>query len=340
MNRRWGGLLAATALLGLCRASWATDYTNEVLQIGVGARPLGMGGAFVALADDSSAVYWNPAGLTAVKHMDVQAVQEGRQYDNLNLNDVGSRYTFVSGAMTVPRMGSFGMGFMRFGVQDIPYVPDQTLNGTAPIVGNSFQTQDFAVMGAWGNQFYPGIRAGLGVKWLTGGTIGLSSASNGALQDAGYNYYGADLGLMADIGHFTSTLEGLSFGVNFQDILNSGVAWHGTPTNPVETVDINPKTGLAYTPPLGFLKDSDSKWTILADVDPKYSPDTLFHYGTEFWYKDTLALRGGVRVFAGGLQSDEYSMGASVRIFFLQVDYAYINYELTPMQYLSLGATF
>src|SRR5262245_56330695 len=29
----------------------------------VGTRALGMGGAFVAVADDSSAVYWNPAGL-------------------------------------------------------------------------------------------------------------------------------------------------------------------------------------------------------------------------------------------------------------------------------------
>ena len=31
---------------------------------GLGARAMGMGGAFVAQADDSSAVYWNPAGLT------------------------------------------------------------------------------------------------------------------------------------------------------------------------------------------------------------------------------------------------------------------------------------
>src|ERR1043165_5044581 len=29
----------------------------------VGSRALGMGGAFVAGADDSTAVYWNPAGL-------------------------------------------------------------------------------------------------------------------------------------------------------------------------------------------------------------------------------------------------------------------------------------
>jgi hypothetical protein len=32
----------------------------------VGSRPLGMGGAFISLADSVEAVYWNPAGLTQI----------------------------------------------------------------------------------------------------------------------------------------------------------------------------------------------------------------------------------------------------------------------------------
>ena len=44
----WPGLVARAAA-----------QTAEV----VGTRALGMGGAFVAVADDPSAVYWNPAGL-------------------------------------------------------------------------------------------------------------------------------------------------------------------------------------------------------------------------------------------------------------------------------------
>ncbi len=37
------------------------------LGIGIGARAIGMGGAFVSIADDASAVFWNPAGLTHLK---------------------------------------------------------------------------------------------------------------------------------------------------------------------------------------------------------------------------------------------------------------------------------
>ena len=41
-------------------------YAGEFMATGVDARPLGMGGAFVAVANSVSAAYWNPAGLADV----------------------------------------------------------------------------------------------------------------------------------------------------------------------------------------------------------------------------------------------------------------------------------
>src|ERR1700686_528672 len=38
----------------------------------VGERAQGMGGAFVAVADDASAIYWNPAGLANIYAFDAQ----------------------------------------------------------------------------------------------------------------------------------------------------------------------------------------------------------------------------------------------------------------------------
>jgi hypothetical protein len=51
--------IAIAALLGAALPGVAAAQQFETL----GARALGMGGAFVAVADDATAIYWNPAGL-------------------------------------------------------------------------------------------------------------------------------------------------------------------------------------------------------------------------------------------------------------------------------------
>ncbi|HXS81942.1 MAG TPA: UPF0164 family protein, partial [Methylomirabilota bacterium] len=41
------------------------------LRIGVGARAVGMGETFVAVANDPSAIYWNPAGLASLQRREL-----------------------------------------------------------------------------------------------------------------------------------------------------------------------------------------------------------------------------------------------------------------------------
>src|SRR4029077_18132794 len=56
----------------------ATPYAGEFLRIGVGARALGMGSAFVGLADDGTAAYWNPAGLATLSEHQLTAMHAGQ----------------------------------------------------------------------------------------------------------------------------------------------------------------------------------------------------------------------------------------------------------------------
>lgn len=57
------------------------------LKIGVGARAMGMGGAFTSISDDPSSVYWNPAGLAQIKKRKILAIHtrlfEGILYEYL-----------------------------------------------------------------------------------------------------------------------------------------------------------------------------------------------------------------------------------------------------------------
>lgn len=57
-------LLISAILANTARAEVDFDYIHgSDLGMGIGARAMSMGGAFAAIADDASAVFWNPAGL-------------------------------------------------------------------------------------------------------------------------------------------------------------------------------------------------------------------------------------------------------------------------------------
>ena len=44
------------------------------LEIGPGARSIGMGSAYVSVADDASSIYWNPAGIASLNQTEVQSL--------------------------------------------------------------------------------------------------------------------------------------------------------------------------------------------------------------------------------------------------------------------------
>jgi long-subunit fatty acid transport protein len=99
-------------------------------EIGFGARALGMGGAYVGVADDYSAIYWNPAGLAQMRKMEFWLELSNLNYGNQvefqgNLRDVSTHATkFNSIGFTFPvptYRGSlvFALGYQR--LKDFEY---------------------------------------------------------------------------------------------------------------------------------------------------------------------------------------------------------------------------
>jgi len=65
--------VAALVFLTAAPSAWAKNTGASFLNIGVGARALGLGSAFTAGADDATATYWNPAGLSQLSRRELSA---------------------------------------------------------------------------------------------------------------------------------------------------------------------------------------------------------------------------------------------------------------------------
>ena len=76
----------------------------DFLKIGIGAKAGGMGGAFVGLANDPSAIYWNPAGLTQLSCSQVMFVH------NLWAQDI--RYEYLGYALPIDSKNTVAVAVM------------------------------------------------------------------------------------------------------------------------------------------------------------------------------------------------------------------------------------
>lgn len=93
--------LLLVALLVLAPRISGAAESAAFLNIGVGARGLGMGGAYTALADDASGLYWNPAGLSNLQKREF-AASHAEMFENTRLDFLAyahptSHGTFAAG---------------------------------------------------------------------------------------------------------------------------------------------------------------------------------------------------------------------------------------------------
>jgi len=79
-------LLGALLLAGSAASGQQLEFSSSLNPVGSGARATGMGGAFIAVADDATAASWNPAGLIHLERPELSAAfsyfNRGQSYDS------------------------------------------------------------------------------------------------------------------------------------------------------------------------------------------------------------------------------------------------------------------
>ena len=109
-------IVVAFLTLAVCsgQSVSANKYAGEFLTHGVGARALGMGSAFVAVADDVTAGYWNPAGVVDAREHSLQL---------MHAETFGDVVNYDTGAYVHPldENAAYAVTFVRLAIDDIPF---------------------------------------------------------------------------------------------------------------------------------------------------------------------------------------------------------------------------
>jgi hypothetical protein len=310
----------------------ATKYAGAFMDTGGGARPLGMGGAFVAVANDASTVYYNPAGVTGWSQRQVLFMHSERFGDLINYN-FGS-YVQPTGLLSEQREAGFGFAIQHLGADDIPitnqfdffdangngkFEPNDgdylTLDGR-PVDLDSYSIptesdNSFAFLGAFG------LKTGLG---RVGGTLKIIYTNS---VDGN-----SSTGIGIDLGYLYRNLlvKRLDVGVKLQDATGTYLSW-SSGTN--EYIWPMVKIGAAYT-----LVSEAMNGSLLLALDSDFYFDNR-QTASQFWVEDISAdvhagaeLRFQEKVMVrGGIDAGNWTAGAGLLIKFLGFDYAYLHHD-------------
>jgi hypothetical protein len=133
------------------RVSKAGTTAAEFLKIGVGPRATGMGSAFVAVSDDASALYWNPAGIAGLEKHEV-FISHSRWIGDLDFNYAGAVFHFN-------KIGNVGFSLTMLSVPEMLVRTELFQEGT----GETFDAADLSA-----GISYAGM---VGDRFSIGGTV-------------------------------------------------------------------------------------------------------------------------------------------------------------------------
>lgn len=332
-HTKWALSLGLLLAAGAAHAQTNTPkYSNEFMNLGAGARSLGMGKVQVSLATDATAGYWNPAALTNLSAKYDGVLMHSELFSGVVKND------YAAFAMPLDDKSVIGATLLRTGVDNIADTR-LLINQYDGSIDYSrityFSVADYALLLSYARKLGPeGLSVGANAK-LIYRNVGSYANAYGFGIDAGvqYNHKGWRLGLMArDI---TTTFNAWS--VDADKFKASGVAvGEQIPVNSTELTMPRLVLGAGYqfTLPAQFTAlvaadleaTTDGKRNTLVAASPVSVDPRL---GLEIGYHNLVFLRGGMGNYQKIENFDrqqqwkgQYSLGAGVAFSGLRVDLA------------------
>ncbi|HEY3250911.1 MAG TPA: PorV/PorQ family protein [Ignavibacteria bacterium] len=290
-----------------------SKYAGEFLAIGVGGRPLGMGGAFVSLVNDVSAGYWNPGALSKIDYPQF-ALMHDERFGNL------VNYDYGSVAIPWGPNVSLGLSVIRLGVDDVP----NTNNALIDLNNNGyldngerldyskirfFNAADWAFIATYSKKHSEKFSYGVNLKVIS------RSLDDGSAWGIGF-----------DVGAIYSVSPKFRVGANLQDLTTTLLAWN---TGRKEFITPTAKIGGSYdievfktgrvTPAVDFdVRFENRKFASLVHAGP-VSFD--MHAGLEYGFKDLFAIRVGYN------DVKQLTLGAGVKLPKLNIDYSFAKFD-------------
>jgi hypothetical protein len=316
----------------------APKYSNEFLNIGVGARGLAMSKAQVASVNDVTSAYWNPAGLTGIQDNLQVSAQHAEYFAGI------AKYDYVGVATRIDETSAIGITMVRFGVDDIPNTT-QLIDQNGQVNYDRITTFSAADYG-----FLVSYAKEIGEKGLSvGGNAKVIYRQVGDMARAWG--FGVDVGAQYQFGKWqvgavgrdiTSTFNSWRYSLDSTTIAVFEATQNDIPTNGLEVTlpkvvlgvgrkfVIKDKVGIM--PEFNIDISTDGKRNVLIPGDPfSFDPNL----GLELSYQSIFYIRGGIgnvqRIKAEIGDYNEYTFQPNIGVGVTIKDILSIDYALTDI---------
>jgi hypothetical protein len=316
-------MLIPTVLLLWCVQSMAQNPNlgtsgAQFLKIPVSARAAAMGGAYVAICQDATSPFWNPAGMAKVKNHAVH-FSHAKWFDTFDVN--AAAYIYNAG-----RFGSLGISATMLSVDEMEITTEFSPNGT----GRYFDAQDMALAVSYARDLTDRFRVGITTRYIQQRIW--NETANGLAFDIGTQY-------QLPFRNLTIAMCMSNFGPDMQfSGADLSVKWDEDSNFPNRLVPTRLETE-PYALPLNFefgvamdlFRTQYVRGLLAVDaVHPNDNRERI-HIGSEITVFDRIAFRGGYKL---NHDDEMYNLGFGLTAFLsgipFQVDYSYSVYDILP----------